>query len=206
MLNSVRRGAEEILLDRHHRLGRDLALGGRRERPQDRPAIDLVEFLDLVFGVEQHAEIAAGAAADRPEQVAVDRRAGGDGAAVGQHHAEARHVVAMHAEGARGEPVASALHEAAHADVVALARRQMHAACIERGVHLAEGGAAAHGGGQLPGIDRDVVEFLQIDDERAGTAGIARRGVAPRSQGDGNFELAAELQRDPPRPSRPRTG
>ena len=178
-------GAHIALLHRDQR--------GRRvgQAPAQSETPDLPKGLQAISGLQQHAEVVAGAATDAPEQIGVVAGVGLDDAAVHQHHQHRLHVVAVHAELARGEPIAAALHIATDADIGAAATRHMQVIGIERGVELLERGAWPDAGGVGRGIDAHVAQAAGVENN-AVIHRVAGGAVATRTTGHLQAEVGGQ--------------
>lgn len=146
--------------------------------------------------LQQDAEVVAGAAAQGPEQVGVAVFVGAHDAAVGQHHQHVHHVVAVHAELARGEAIAAALHVAGHAHVAAAPRGHVQAVVGQGGVDMAPVASRPHHGHLARGVHVHAVEATGVDDHAVVQA-ETRRAVTTRARGDPQAVANRELQAFP---------
>ena len=150
------------------------------------------------MGLEQeagdHAEVAA-AAAQRPEQVRILLRAGGDEAAVGEHHVGLEQVV-------DGQPVLAGQVAGAAAEGQARdaggrddAERHRQAEGMRRVVDVARRAARLDANGAVRRVDADPLHHRQVDDQPVVDAAEARPVVAAAADGDEKAVVAAEVHR-----------
>ena len=90
-----------------------------------------------------------------------------------QHHLHLEDVVAVHAVCRRGEAEPAALHEAADADGLAFAARNMQPVSFDGAVEGEERAAGSDDGRLVPDVDGNRVEPLDVDEGA---------GIRPRSR------------------------
>ena len=140
------------------------------------------------------AEVAP-AAAQRPEQVGVQRRGRRHGPAVGHHHLGREQAVAGEPQGAFEPAAAGAEREPADARGGHPAAGDGQPVLLGGGVDRAPGGAAADPHGAVRGVDDDVVDRAQVDAESPLDDRGAGDTVPAAVHRDGQPEPACEGQR-----------
>ena len=163
-------------------LGRTPLLPGLHDRGRPRPGPGEIarHGLGRRMGRElqfrDDAEVAVAGAAQRPEQVLVRRRVGGELLAVGGDDRGPGEAVAGQAVGAGDDPVAAAQHQAGDADRRAGPRRDRDALGGERPVDVDQLGARADHG--RAAARPDPVQLGDVDDQPAVARGPTAVGVA----------------------------
>ena len=149
-------------------------------------------------GLEQeagdHAEIAA-AAAQRPEEIRILRRAGGDETAVRQHHVGLEQIV-------DGQPVlpgqvagAAAERQASDAGGRDDAEGNRQAEGMRRVVDVPRRAARLDANGAVRRVDPHPFHHRQVDDQPVVDAAQAGAVVAAAADGDEKTVVAAEIHR-----------